>query len=205
MSVEKVKKDKTLVLFTLIAIVTVIYFGLNSAMYYLGYSVLTLGIVTLIGLSFSKKFMYEKNVSAGILIIIPIAIRMAFFSVTTTVSFMDLVKLAYEDAIASFTIFGLLTLIALAEESFRAGVISLLETFKGYFPFDETTNRIIIVTIANFCWVILHFIQRQFSLTGITLYYFIWLLITGYILSYILYEAGLGTAVLSHLILNLTA
>ncbi|MHA1470692.1 MAG: CPBP family glutamic-type intramembrane protease, partial [Candidatus Asgardarchaeia archaeon] len=202
---QHIKKDKALIIMLLIAIPSIIYFGLSSALYFLGYSVLTLSIIMIIGLLFSREYIYEKDVGYGILVLIPIAMRLFvthFNFIGSMYNIFDVINLMYNDFYYGFQVIGLLSIIALSEESFRGAIITLLNYL---IPTDDELRQFAVISIANILWLVLHFIQRPFSLTSTSiLYYVIWLLITGYILSIILIKSGLGTAVLCHFLINLT-
>lgn len=204
---KKIKKDKTLVVMLFLAIPSLIYFGLSSATYPLGYSVLTLGLMMIIGTILSRPFIYEKNVAVTAFIMIPIALRLFvshFLYASTPYIENNVLQLISIDAMYAFQVVGLMSIVAFAEEGFRGAMISL-----GYALFSQAKDsrliRFLIVSFVNVLWIAFHFIQRKFVLSSVSMYYVLWLLITGYILSYILLEAGFGNAVLAHFLVNLTA
>ena len=90
------------------------------------------------------------------------------------------------------TIFGgmALIVIATAEETFRAGAVTLLKdrmNVDGWFA----------IVIANMAWIMYHFIQKPF-----TFGYFVFLLFGAMIFSLVLVMGGIGAAVLAHTLSN---
>jgi len=134
------------------------------------------------------------------LALIPIGLRTAFgLTLLTHASFLGL---DLEDLLAFVEVVCIYSLVAVAEESFRAAMFNITEAIrpvKGKLPEWARWG------IANALWCFYHFAQRQFRPDLLTLTYTAWLLITGAVMCYILREAGLGAATLAHLVVNLTA
>jgi len=204
-----VKKDTALIMLLLIVIPAIIYFGLQSALYFLGYNVLVLGVVSIFGLLFGRKYIYEKETAYGTLILISFFLRFFISQIQVIqASFYptDSIALLFKNLSYGLQVVGLLAVIALAEESFRASIIALLQDlFSSKSKASEPTIQLLIVTIANILWLAFHFIQRTFVLNATMIYYIVWLVVTGYILSVILIKAGLGTAALAHFLINISA
>ena len=134
------------------------------------------------------------------LALIPIGLRTAFgLTLLTHASFLGL---DLEDLLAFVEVVCVFSLVAVAEESFRAAMFNITEAIgpvRGKLPEWARWG------IANALWCFYHFAQRQFRPDLLTLTYTAWLLITGAVMCYIMREAGLGSAALAHLIVNLTA
>jgi len=134
------------------------------------------------------------------LALVPIGLRTAFgLTLLTHASFLSL---ELEDLLAFVEITCIFSLVAVAEESFRAAMFNITEAIgpvRGKLPEWARWG------IANILWCIYHFAQRQFRPDLLTLTYVGWLLATGVVLSYIMREAGLGASSLAHLIVNLTS
>ena len=204
---EATKKDKALIIMLLIMIPSIIYFGLSSAMYFLGYNVLVLSIIAIFGLLFGRKYIYEKHVEYGTLILIPFFIRLVATDLMAsmfTFDFQTIIQELYRNFNYGMQLVGLIAVIAVAEEGFRASIIALLQELFSRRT-DEASIQILIITVANILWILFHFVQRNFVFNMTMIYYVVWLLITGYILSIVLIKAGLGTAALAHFLINISA
>lgn len=200
---EKAKKDKTLVVLLVASLFAVLYFGLNSALFLLGYNTMLLAIVLLMSLPFAQKYIFEKDTEVGILILIPILIRIFLSNAIYRSASFTAFSAFLQDMKYGVEISLLLVIIALSEETFRAAILSLMELYNTIG--DPEIRRITNIIVSNSCWVSLHFVQRPFLMNEITLAYVIWLFVSGIILTYILQRSGLGTAALAHFLLNLTA
>lgn len=80
--------------------------------------------------------------------------------------------------------------IAVAEETFRAGAFTLLKQ-------DLDLDPALSLVTANVAWLLFHFAQRPFDLL-----YAFWLFLCAILFSIALTKGGLGTAVLAHILTN---
>jgi len=133
--------------------------------------------------------------------LIPIALRfvlnLPIFS-TFTASMVDL----QQQILFILQVVALWILVAVSEETFRATMMNFAETLIDWK--NEQWDKIWKILFANGVWVIFHFIQRPFDLFAYK-WYMVWLFISGLIMTYVLFKAGLGSAILVHLLVNLTA
>jgi len=92
-------------------------------------------------------------------------------------------------------IFGAIAMIviAVAEETFRAGSVVLLRDQLRLDPW-------IAIAVANGAWIMYHFVLKPFSLE-----YLVYLLFGAMIFTLALVKGGLGAAVLAHLLSNTLA
>lgn len=89
-------------------------------------------------------------------------------------------------------IYGLIAVIvvAVAEETFRAGSVVLLKDQLQLDPW-------LAITIANTAWIAYHFVLKPFSLD-----YLAFLLLGAFVFTLALVKGGLGAAVLAHILAN---
>ena len=177
----------------------------------LGLNCQTLMICAIVFTALAANWLKRENYNMdracmyAALAIIPIGLRTAFnlTLMTYTASFLGL---SLESLMSFAEITAIFSLVAVAEESFRAAVFNLTNALmppeaKRKIKLPEWAKWL----IANGLWVVYHFAQRQFSLKIATLAYATWLFITGIVLCYIMREAGIGAAALAHLLINITA
>ena len=69
---------------------------------------------------------------------------------------------------------------------------------------DREVNLAWRALFANVIWILYHFIQRPFDPFTYK-WYILWLFISGLVLTYVLIKAGLGSAMLLHLLINISA
>jgi len=84
----------------------------------------------------------------------------------------------------------LAVVVAVSEETFRAGAYTLLRR-QMYFP------PVVALLTANGAWLMYHFAQRPFDLM-----YAVWLAICAIVFSAVLVKGGLGAACLAHVLTN---
>jgi len=94
--------------------------------------------------------------------------------------------------LSALVIYGaiVIILVAVAEETFRAGSIVL---FSKFLKIDVMWS----IFFANLSWILFHFAIRPFNL-----WYFVFLCIAAVVFTVCLIKGGLGTAVLAHIISN---
>jgi len=170
------------------------YLSLLSVNYPLGFNIHTLFLLTvscsLLASSYLEREVdIDRQFGYAILCLIPIGLR----TLINEVIFGSFVESLTQDLWFGMQILFVWTLVALGEECFRATMLIFTEFFTDSLPLQWV--------LSNTAWVILHFVQRPYFQP----YYLLWLYATGLVLTFILQKAGLGSAVLAHIIINLTA
>jgi|GEM_PF-6094190 len=149
-----------------------------------------------------QKTPKKKDLSFLLLMSIPLMMKIAFYYYAyadITGAILNTLVSIYE----ILNVLGLGVLIALGEESFRALVYELVKQIEGDTP-DEFIDKSALL-VSNVAWIILHFIRRQELITLFpleTLYYVIWLFVTGVVLTIIYKKCGLGYSALMHFLIN---
>ena len=183
-----------------------LWIGLRGPGSLLGLNCQTLMICTIVSTALAANWLRRRDYSTdracmyASLALIPIGLRTAFN--LTLMTYASFLSLGMEDLLAFVEVVCIFSLVAVAEESFRAAMFNIAETVE---PIRDKLPEWARWGIANALWCVYHFAQRQFSPDLLTISYTAWLLITGAIMCYIMREAGLGAATLAHLIVNLTA
>ncbi len=144
----------------------------------------------------------RKELSYLLLMSIPVAMKMGFYYYTSA-SVIDVILSSLVAIYDIINVIGLSVLVALGEESFRVVIYELVKAIEGDTP-DEFIDKSALL-VSNVAWIILHFIRRQELITLFpleTLYYVIWLFVTGVVLTIIYKKCGLGYSALMHFLIN---
>ena len=216
--------DRIYTVLFVVAIVAGAAFSLGSVGYLLGFNATTLVYIALGFSMMSGNYWIDggrdeegepriKPVDTQLqmtsLAVIPIALRWAM-----QMPFFDQLAASME-AVASAAapsvfrqlgymaqVLGLWVLVAVSEEAFRAAMLNaadLTVQFRGRGLQDRYR-----AFFANTVWMLFHFLQRPLDL-GVYWKYMLWLYVAGLVMTYALMRAGMGSATLIHLIVNLTA
>ncbi|MFZ7138678.1 MAG: type II CAAX prenyl endopeptidase Rce1 family protein [archaeon] len=199
-------KDKVFILSLVVAMAGGLWLSLQSSGYLLSYDVNTLMIMCVIFTLTSSNFIsrakpFNDQLSYSALAVVPIALRyvfnLPFFSSYASIGDVT-TQITY-----TLQVCALWMLVAVAEESFRATMMNVFDSlyvFKG----KKKTNTALKVIFCVVLWILFHFIQRPFDIFTYR-YYIIWLFISGIVMTYTMLKGGLGSSVLIHFIVNLTA
>jgi len=194
--VEKAK-DKTAITFFVLTILFGIWLCLMSSAYKLGNDLQTMWLTGLSCFILNLKWLNRKeDTRYCALAVIPIALRYVFNLLMFSSWNM------FTELLFALQVIGVWVIVAFGEENFRA----TMTTFSKIVTENVKSNMVkryetfIQDCIAVGSWLIYHFVQKAFFWE-----YFLWLLITGFILQFILRKGGLGSAVLAHFVINLTA
>ena len=202
-------KDKIYIMMLVAAGVSGLWLSLQSAGYLLAFNVNTLMISCMIFTLTSANYIvnakpWQMQIQYAALAIIPIALRwllnLPFFQSYTPqhASMLDVMA----QILFALQVIALWTIVAVAEESFRA---TMMNVWEGIYRLkNRQTNTIAKVMFANALWVLFHFIQRPFDPVAYK-WYIVWLAASGVVLGLVLEKAGLGAAALAHFMVNLTA
>jgi len=184
-----------------------LWISLKYAGELLGYNVQTLMICAIIctvlaGPGWLRRRVQEQDMKLVALALIPIGLRTAFgLALLTYASYITL-----EGLVELAEIIGLMSLIAVAEETFRAAIYNIMSSIS----ITRGERHIQLPAwacwlVANGLWLLFHFAQRDFAADITTLAYTAWLFVSGLVLSVIMAKAGLGPACLAHAVINLSA
>ena len=181
-------RDKTALTFLVLNLLFGIWICLATTTEQVNADIQTLWLVgltcTLLGLNWFNR---RENIEYASLAIVPIAVRLLLTNkiFTTWVNF-------FVTIISALYVIGVWIIVAFAEETFRATMVNVAKIkIKDAYLQD---------LIAVGSWIIFHFIQRSFNWL-----YFLWLIVAGFVLQYIMRKGGLGASILAHVVINLTA
>ena len=212
----KTPQDRIFIVLFVVALVIGAAFSLRSVGYLLGFNATTLVYIALGFGIMSGNYWYDGGKDEGgkpkikpvdeqlqwtALAVIPIALRwamqMPFFDQLAASAVDPTQQLRY-----MAQVLGLWILVAVSEEAFRGAMLNaadLVAEFRGRGLQDRWR-----ILFANTVWMAFHFFQRPLDL-NIYWKYIIWLYVAGLVMTYVLMKAGMGSATLIHLIVNLTA
>jgi len=197
-------RDKLFTLFFAAAMVYGLWSGLASAGYLLAFNTNTLMVTaiafTISSLSWIKRARpLEDQVVYIALCVIPIGLR-TFFQLPIFSSWEASADATWQQQIGfTLQVAGLWSLVAVAEEAFRAAMISYLEGL-GIFEKSLWLRAL----AANILWLAFHFVQRPFDPWAYR-WYIAWLFISGLVMTFVLIKAGLGAAVAVHWLVNISS
>ena len=198
--------DRIYAVLFVVALLAGAAFQLGSVGYLLGFNAATLtyialGFTMMSGNWIAKAQPTDVQLQYTALAVIPIALRwamqMPFFDQLAASAVEPTQQLVYMAQVV-----GLWILVAVSEEAFRAGMLNaadLVAGFKGRGLQDWFR-----ILFANTVWMAFHFLQRPLDL-NVYWKYILWLYVAGLVMTWALMKAGMGSATLIHLIVNLTA
>ena len=196
--------DKLFIIFLLFAGLAGLAISLSAMGFYLQWASNTLLLSTVLFIVLSANWLrkspgIDKQIQLSTLALIPIVLRFAIVS-----SFFA----SFQEAISIKDIFfisGIWAIVSVSEETFRATMFNFFEYLSSETKIIENRRKVEYIlakfTFATITWLIFHYFQRPFSLD----YYLAWLIITGFLLCFILEKGGLGSAVLAHFLIDITA
>ena len=205
----KTPQDRIYTILFVVALVAGAAFSLGSVGYLLGFNATTLVYIALgFSLMSGNYWIKGKDIKPvgeqmqwTALAVVPIALRWAM-----QMPFFDQLAASMADPAQQLRymaqVLGLWVLVAVSEEAFRGAMLNaadLVAEFR-HKPLQDRWR----MGFANTVWFFFHFFQRPLDL-NIYWKYMIWLYVAGLVMTFVLMKAGMGSATLIHLIVNLTA
>ena len=170
-----------LFIIALIGMVTLVLSGFYDVESLMLFSLIIAGIVVV-----KHRSPRRKELSYLLLMAIPIAMKIAFYYFYVSADITAVITNSLITLYDILNVVGLSVLVALGEESFRAIVYETVKAIEG-----DTANELVdksALLVSNIAWIILHFVRRKELISLYpyeTVYYVIWLFITGAILTII--------------------
>mgnify|MGYP000100093756 CR=1 FL=1 len=193
--------DRLFIIFLFFAGLAGLAISLSTMGFYLQWASNTLLLSTVLFIILSSNWLrrspgFDKQIQLASLALIPIVLRFAivssFFASFQEVSIRDI-----------FFISGIWAIVSVAEECFRATMFNFYDFIVAETRIrpGKEQNIMLKFLFGTASWLVFHYFQRPFTLD----YYALWLFLTGIILSFILEKGGLGSAVLAHFLIDITA
>jgi len=201
-------KDKLFIALFIFAMAGGLWLSLQSVGHLLAFNVQTLMITGVVFTVTSLNWLVKAKpidvqVKYSALCLVPIALRyvlnMPIFSGFASFGASQSLEM---QAYYMLQIVALWALVAVSEESFRATMMNFAEIVLKWR--DRELNMAWRALFANAIWILFHFIQRPFNPFAYK-WYIVWLFVSGLVMTYVLVKAGLGSAVLLHVLVNLPA
>jgi len=196
--------DKLYIFFLFFAGLAGLAISLSAMGFYLQWASNTLLLSTVLFIILSANYLkkspgFDRQIQLASLALVSIVLRYIivasfFASFQEAISIKDI-----------FFIAGIWAIVSVSEETFRATMFNFFEYLSSETKIIENRRKVEYTlakfTFATITWLIFHYFQRPFSLD----YYLAWLTITGFLLCFILEKGGLGSAVLAHFLIDITA
>jgi len=201
-------RDKLFVTLFIFSMAGGLWLSLQSVGYLLSLNVQTLMLVSVVFTVTSLNWMlngkpFDEQVKYSVLCVVPIGLRFLFnLPYFQSFSFSASTYDFFTQASYTAQIICLWVLVAITEETFRATMMNFTTQFVKLR--DKQAEKTVSVVLAVGLWLLFHFIQRPFDVI-LYRWYIIWLFASGLVMTYVMIKAGLGAAVLCHLLINLTA
>jgi len=205
-------KDKLFISLFIFGMVGGLWLSLQSVGHLLAFNVQTLMTTAIVFTITSLNWIVgakpsDVQIKYSALCLVPIGLRYLFnMPIFTSFALSEATFEASQSiemqVIFMLQIIALWILVAISEETFRATMMNFAEVVMKWK--DKELNMIWKALFANSVWVLFHFIQRPFDPFAYK-WYIVWLFISGLVMTYVLIKAGLGSAVLLHMLVNLTA
>ena len=205
-------KDKLFISLFIFGMVGGLWLSLQSVGHLLAFNVQTLMTTTIVFTITSLNWIVDAKptdvqIEYSALCLVPIGLRYLFnmpifTSFTLSETTFEASQGIEKQAIFMLQIIALWILVAISEETFRATMMNFAEVVMKWK--DKELNMAWKALFANSIWILFHFIQRPFDPFAYK-WYIVWLIISGLVMTYVLIKAGLGSAVLLHVLVNLSA
>jgi hypothetical protein len=205
-------KDKLFISLFILGFLGGLWLSLQSVGHLLSFNVQTLMITAVVFTITSLNYVAkgkpsDVQIKYSALCLIPIGLRYLFnmpiFSaLTASQASVEVTQSTQTQLYFMLQIIALWILVALSEEAFRATMLNFAEVVMRWK--DREFNLAWKILFANAVWILFHFVQRPFDPIAYK-WYIVWLFISGLVMTYVLVKAGLGSAILLHMLVNITA
>ena len=201
-------RDKLFIALFIFAMAGGLWLSLQSVGHLLAFNVQTLMITGVVFTVTSLNWLVKAKpidvqVKYSALCLIPIALRIILnMPIFSGIAGFEASQSLEVQAYYMLQIVALWALVAVSEEAFRATMMNFAEILMKWR--DREVNLAWRALFANVIWILFHFIQRPFDPFAYK-WYIVWLFISGLVMTYVLVKAGVGSAILLHMLVNLTA